>query len=422
MQKRTQSRNNIKAQPEPQRSSAALPIGGRPSRELKIPVAEVPFQVASGDVTLGGHADRGLTLAALYDTGVLERLRLDVRVRILADLTESLAWLHANPRLMTAHPHLVIAPSTIVIGLDGVARVDVRAARKRTSEQSELELDYMAPEVANGDPAADHRADIYSIGVLAWEALAGKRIADADQDSAPGRPRLRSAESAAEMPSDVPLAFGGGARVQREAMSRPKSPLRALPRASHSRLRITPPLTLPVEAEWAMPFAQVALQAMSLEAARRPQDCRALLVQLNAIDVAILASHQEIAEVVQGISAVATLCVPEPTLPATDQCCQLEPATNPYHIAANGRCERPVVVACAQPILPQPRRVPEPAPAEIRASALAPAVVAEPSPPSSRLRQLGGSYSGRTWFIAGLFWIAVLGSLAGYLGARLAVH
>src|SRR5262245_61280886 len=29
----------------------------------------------SGDVTLGGLADRGLTLAAFYETGVLERLR-----------------------------------------------------------------------------------------------------------------------------------------------------------------------------------------------------------------------------------------------------------------------------------------------------------------------------------------------------------
>jgi len=205
-------------------------------------------------------------------------------------------------------------------------------------------------------------------------------------------------------------------------MSRPKTPLRALPKASHSRLRITPPLTLPVEAEWAMPFAQVALQAMSLEAARRPQDCRALLVQLNAIDVARLASHQEIAEVIQGISAVATLCVPEPTLPATDECCQAEPATNPYHVAATGRCERPVVEACSQPILPKPRRVPEPAPAEARVSVVAapPVVAVEAPPPSSRLRQLGGSYSGRTWFITGLLWIAVLGSLAGYLGARLA--
>ena len=98
-------------------------------------------------------------MAALYDIGVLERLRLEVRVRLLSDLAQSLAWLHANPRLMAAHPHLVIAPSTIVIGLDGVARVDVRAAKKH-SERSPAEMDYVAPELISGG-TADHRADIY---------------------------------------------------------------------------------------------------------------------------------------------------------------------------------------------------------------------------------------------------------------------
>src|SRR5207248_11393076 len=32
---------------------------------------------------------------------------------------------------------------------------------------------YMAPEQALGDPDADHRADIYAWGVVAWEMIAG---------------------------------------------------------------------------------------------------------------------------------------------------------------------------------------------------------------------------------------------------------
>src|SRR5690606_11874123 len=124
-----------KAVVDAQRSAAAQPAA-RVAREPRSAPAAILGQNGSGETTLGGHVDRGLTLAALYDIGVLERLRLEVRLRLLADLAQSLAWLHANPRLMAAHPHLVIAPSTIVIGLDGVARVDVRAAKKPESERN----------------------------------------------------------------------------------------------------------------------------------------------------------------------------------------------------------------------------------------------------------------------------------------------
>ncbi len=33
---------------------------------------------------------------------------------------------------------------------------------------------YMAPEQATADPTTDHRADLYAVGVLAYELLAGK--------------------------------------------------------------------------------------------------------------------------------------------------------------------------------------------------------------------------------------------------------
>lgn len=367
----------------------------------------------SGEVTLGGHADRGLTLAALYDTGVLERLRLEVRVRLLADLTQSLAWLHANPRLMTAHRHLLIAPTTVVIGLDGVARVDVRAAKKRTGDQSELEAQYAAPEVVSGSPNADHRADIFSLGVLIWEALAGHRL-DAAPTDAWTSPARRAGDDADGL-EGVPLALGPGAPrepAQRRTNAAPR-------KASFSRMKAPPPLTLPPGGEWAIPIAELALQAISQEPGQRPADCRSLLALFDALDPALLATNQEIAEVVQGISAVATLCVPEPLLPTPDASCH-EPDSGV------NRAHRDVcftaTLECARGEVSEARRVgapgappgrPEPS-AEIARAPLSAAV----RPDAVTVRR--ARYSPRAWFMAGLLWLAVIGSLAGYVASLLA--
>src|SRR5436190_22850338 len=122
MQQQRKSSARQKAVTDTQRGAPAQ-SASRTMREITTPPSSA--RLGSGEMTLGGHVDRGLTLAALYDLGVLERLRLEVRLRLISDLTQSLSWLHVNPRLMAAHPHLLVAPSTIVIGLDGVARVDV---------------------------------------------------------------------------------------------------------------------------------------------------------------------------------------------------------------------------------------------------------------------------------------------------------
>src|SRR5688572_19825688 len=252
MQRKSTTRQ--KAVTNAQRGLAGQAALARAPRDVEVTPVPAPSSHGSGETSLGGHVDRGLTLAALYDTGVLGRLRLEVRIRLLADLTQSLAWLHANPRLMAAHPHLVIAPSTIVIGLDGVARVDVRAAKKRESERNPTEIDYVAPELLGGENA-DLRADIFSLGVLAWEALAGKRISAPDAWPSDVQ---RSPEDAASS-SDLPAALGGG--TQRDPLRR-KAPARPAPKTSHSRLRIPPPLVLPDGGEWAKTLAELALQAM----------------------------------------------------------------------------------------------------------------------------------------------------------------
>jgi hypothetical protein len=404
---------------------ATVPQAGRTAREVRPLSGELPAVRGSGELTLGGLADRGLTLAALYDTGVLERLRLAVRVRLIADLTQSLAWLHANPRLMSSHRHLLITPSTIVIGLDGVARIDVRAAKKQVSERGELEADYLAPEVLAGDPEADHRSDIFSIGVLAWEALAGRRLADSTASDEAGKPRGRAADGRQEIPSDLPPTFAAGVRTEQEPPTRRKTVPRSGVKSSQSRLKTVPPLSLPDDAEWAMPFAQLALQAMAADPSQRPQDCRGLVHQLELLDASRLASHQEIAEVIQGISAVATLCEPEPTLPSTDASCQAASADPLPEWSTPEACSSATLEACIERQMPAPRRVPEPASARTPSSSQLPARATLASPharPSVSLRRQGGGYSARVWWVAGFVWLLVLGSLAGYVASVLAVR
>jgi hypothetical protein len=407
MQRKSSARQ--KAVTEPQRGIVGQAALARAPREVRVaPEPSPPSRHGSGETTLGGHVDRGLTLAALYDTGVLARLRLEVRIRLLSDLTQSLAWLHANPRLMAAHPHLVIAPSTIVIGLDGVARVDVRAAKKQESERNASEADYSAPEVASGDPAADLRADIFSLGVLGWEALVGRRISAADAWRDSGRPSEQADIS------EVPAALAGR---EREPLRR-RAAVRANPKVSGTRARV-PSLTLPEDGDWAASIAQVVLRAMCPEIGERPQDCRELLRELELVS-GRLASTQAIAEVVQGISAVDTLCVPQPTLPDADASCQV----SGDHLAFMDRQLCCVLTeSCAQPRISPPRRVVEPvvrvrAPSEMAL----PMLEEEPSRTVRRLREMGEGSSGRAWFAAALLWLAILGLLAGYAASRLTVH
>ena len=381
-----------------------------PTRKLEIPAGPPSSARSTGETTLGGHVDRGLTLAALYDTGVLGRLRLEVRIRLLADLAQSLAWLHANPRLMAAHPHLIIAPSTVVIGLDGVARVDVRAAKKRESERNPLEMDYVAPELVGGNPNADLRADIYSLGVLAWEALTGRRLSQALAAAA----EARALGEPPPMSSDVPAALGGtGGDPLRRKVPHPE--------LSNGNPAL-PPLLLPEEAGWAMPFAARVLSALSPERAERPQDCRVLIGELDLI-AAHLASTQEIAEVVQGISAVATLCVPEPTLPDADAACQ-----NEVGVAFMDRepCSNSAQNVCAQRQVRTVRRVAEPpapsAPADTAPKQPSRELAAQAASAAVQLRNERKSSSQSAWIIAGLVTLAALGSLAGYAASLLAVH
>jgi len=86
--------------------------------------------------------------------------------------------------------HRDVSPQNIMVTKDGVARiVDFGIAKaKARSHQTDPgklkgKLGYMAPEQVNLE-TVDHRADVFAVGVVLWELLAGRRLFSSDSPAA----------------------------------------------------------------------------------------------------------------------------------------------------------------------------------------------------------------------------------------------
>ena len=100
-------------------------------------------------------------------------------VRMLRDVADALSYAHRHGVV-----HRDIKPDNVLLSDHhamvtdfGVAKALDEAARRSTLTATGLALGtpaYMAPEQAAADPHTDHRADIYALGVLGYEVLAGR--------------------------------------------------------------------------------------------------------------------------------------------------------------------------------------------------------------------------------------------------------
>ena len=117
-----------------------------------------------------------------------QKVSLEIALRVLVDVLSGLSAVH-NLRDAKREPlklvHGELTPGCVVVGLDGVARVvstcRVRSATARPGRDGSA---YLAPEVLLADETADARADVYSAGVMLWEALSGRPLFPNTQPSA----------------------------------------------------------------------------------------------------------------------------------------------------------------------------------------------------------------------------------------------
>jgi len=174
-------------------------------------------------------------------------------LRMLLDVLGGLAALHDTPTESgEGFVHGEVVPDLMRVDRAGVVRLLPLAPwhwQAVPESPARERVGHLAPERLLGD-AMDRRADVFSAGVLLWEALAGRRLFEHDS------------------PDQVVTRLFGG-RVQLPA--------------------------LPPELAWAKPLEAVALRAMSVDPEQRFVDCAELAQAIETAGRGHVAAHADVA-------------------------------------------------------------------------------------------------------------------------------
>ncbi len=173
-------------------------------------------------------------------------------LRMLLDVLAGLGALHATlTETGVGFVHGELTPSAIRVDEQGVARLlplapwHWQATELPPSKES---LGHLAPERLLGD-IIDRRADVFSVGVLLWEALAGSRLFEHDS-----------------LDGIVTRLMGGKVLLPE----------------------------LPPELVWAIPLKAVAMRALAVDPEQRFADSTELEHAIEAVSRGHLASHAEV--------------------------------------------------------------------------------------------------------------------------------
>jgi serine/threonine-protein kinase len=138
----------------------------------------------------------GVTLGALFGRLVAsgERWSPGLVAHVGRELLEGLAYAHQSARGDDGQPlrviHRDVCPSNVLVSRSGAVKLAdfgvARALRDASTAQTRSvhgHVGYLAPEQASAAPV-DERADLFAVGVLLWELLAGHHLFLLDSDAA----------------------------------------------------------------------------------------------------------------------------------------------------------------------------------------------------------------------------------------------
>ena len=164
-----------------------------------------------GPYIVMGYVDGEDLATLLRRTGPLQPRQA---ARIVAESARALAAAHSRGII-----HRDVKPGNIMLAQDGrVEMTDFGIARAISEAQMTLpgttlgSVHYFSPEQARGEPATE-RSDIYSLGIVLFELLTGRRPFEGDSAAAIAMARLSG-------PAPMPSSFRAGIPLELEAIDR----------------------------------------------------------------------------------------------------------------------------------------------------------------------------------------------------------